>query len=135
MAAESVVSRGTPCSVAAQRILIPSLKERGIASAADLRNLPPERHVTVAGVVVIRQRPMTAKGFMFLTMEDETGFSNVVVKPRMLKRFRRVLVHSQALIVNGKLEKRDGVVNVIGGCFTPLQINDKDIHLKSRNFR
>ena len=84
---------------------------------------------------MIRQRPMTAKGFLFITMEDETGFSNIVVKPKMFERHRKTIVHNQALIVKGLLEKKNGVVNVIGHDFQSLTIMDKPVKLKSRDFR
>jgi error-prone DNA polymerase len=113
----------------------PSLKARGIASAAELFELSTRKLVRTAGVVIIRQRPMTAKGFMFITLEDETGFANIVVKPNMLTRFRKVIVHSRALLVKGTLEKKDGVVNVIGIHFEPLTLNGEKIRLKSRDFR
>ena len=112
-----------------------SLQARGIASAADLRELPSKRTISTAGVVIIRQRPMTAKGFMFVTLEDETGFSNIVVKPHILKRFRKVIVRSRALLVKGTLEKKDGVVNVIGVHFEPLTLDGEKIKLKSWDFR
>ncbi len=111
------------------------LNRLGIASAIQLKDHPNNRVVTTAGAVVIRQRPMTAKGFMFITLEDETGFANIVVKPRMLERFRKVLVRNDALIVKGVLEKKDGVVNVIGHYFAPLTIGDRPVKLKSRDFR
>ncbi len=112
-----------------------SLTQRGILSSADLRTQRNMSWVTTAGVVVIRQRPATAKGFMFITMEDETGFSNVVVKPDMLAAHRRTLVHNQALIVKGILERKDGVTNVIGKQFSALEIDQQDIVFKSRDFR
>ena len=112
-----------------------SLQQQRISSAADLRDIPNKKIVTVAGVVVIRQRPVTAKGFLFITMEDETGFINVVVMPDMYKRHRRTVVHNQALIVKGVLEKKDGVINVIGKQFHPLEISGHDITFKSRDFR
>jgi len=112
-----------------------SLQKRGIASAEDLRDLPGRKLITTAGVVIIRQRPMTAKGFMFITLEDETGFANIVVKPNVFKRFRKVIVRSRALLVKGTLEKRDGVVNVIGVHFEPLTIHGEQIRLKARDFR
>jgi len=112
-----------------------SLQKRGIASAEDLRELPSKKLITTAGVVIIRQRPMTAKEFMFITLEDETGFANIVVRPNVFKRFRKVIVRSRALLVKGTLEKRDGVVNVIGVHFEPLTIHGEQIRLKARDFR
>lgn len=111
------------------------LKKQGILSAADLKETPHNAAVTVAGVAVIRQRPMTAKGFIFITLEDETGFSNIVVKPNLVKRFRKQIVHSHALVVKGTLEKKDGVINVVGRAFYPLKLGDNNLTLKSRDFR
>jgi error-prone DNA polymerase len=111
------------------------LKKAGILASTDLKAIPNNRVVNVAGVVTIRQRPMTAKGFMFITLEDETGFSNIVVKPQMLERFRKEIVFHSGLIVKGLLEKKDGVINVIGHHFEPLEIDDKDINIRSRDFR
>ncbi len=111
------------------------LAKKGIRSSADLRNFPDKTKVLVAGVVVIRQRPGTAKGFMFITLEDETGFSNIVVRPNLAKQFRVELIGSSALLVRGTLEKKDGVVNVMGERFYPLKLNDKEISFKSRDFR
>ena len=81
------------------------------------------------------QRPMTAKGFVFLTMEDETGFINVVVKPQLMKKFRREIVLSKALLVRGLVEKKDGVINVIGHQFYPLTFASEEINLRARDFR
>jgi len=111
------------------------LKKQGVLASADLKNQPSGRSIRVAGIVVIRQRPMTAKGFVFLTLEDETGFSNIVVKPHLAGKCRLAVVHSKALIVKGLLEKKDGVINVIAGQFTPFLINNKDLGPKSRDFR
>lgn len=110
------------------------LTERNIKAAADLTDIPAATRVQVAGVVIIRQRPGTAKGFMFITLEDETGFINIVVKPDMAKHCGRVVSHSQALYVVGELEKRDGVINVIGRRFAPLEFKQTNLQLKSRDF-
>ncbi len=111
------------------------LKAKGICSSVDLREFPDKKSVLVAGVVVIRQRPGTAKGFMFITLEDETGFANIVVRPNLAKQFRADLIGSSALLVRGTLEKKDGVINVMGERFYPLQLTDKTISFKSRDFR
>jgi len=91
--------------------------------------------VKVAGLVIIRQRPGTAKGFIFLTLEDETGLINVVVKPNLVKRCRRAIVSSSILLVKGKLEKHEGVINVIGNEFTPLEFPQGGVKFESRDFR
>jgi len=116
-------------------LIRPILTEQKIKSAADLKTIRDKSEVTVAGVVVIRQRPMTAKGFLFITLEDETGFLNIVVKPNLVEKFRKDLIYSGGLIVRGMVERQDGVINVIGRKFTPLKFNDTMIEMKSRNFR
>ena len=114
------------------------LKREGILCANDLYHINSGQPVVVAGAVVIRQRPMTAKGFMFVTLEDEFGFLNVVVKPDLFKKYRDTLVMENALIVKGILEKRDGVINIIGKKFIPLRPTKDQadqIDIKSRDFR
>jgi error-prone DNA polymerase len=78
------------------------------------------RWVKVAGLVIVRQRPGTAKGFFFLTLEDETGLCNVVVTPQRYDERRTLLVTAPALVVEGPLQHRDGVATVKGVRFRPL---------------
>ncbi|MBD3258298.1 DNA polymerase III subunit alpha [candidate division GN15 bacterium] len=112
-----------------------SLRGQGILSAGDLKRTRDGQVVEIAGMVIIRQRPMTAKGFMFLTMEDETGFANIVVKPNFVSHCRKAIVYSAGLLVRGVVERKDGVINVIGYTFTPLRLSKDGIALKSRDFR
>ncbi len=111
------------------------LTRRGIRSASDLEQCAQGDVVNVAGIVVIRQRPGTAKGFLFLTLEDETGFINVVVKPDQVERFRSEVVHTTGLVVQGKVEREQGVINVIGTGFEPLRFGRTTAQLHSRDFR
>ncbi|UCG60995.1 MAG: error-prone DNA polymerase, partial [Candidatus Zixiibacteriota bacterium] len=111
------------------------LKKKGVLTSRDLAYHPANKMVKVAGIVIIRQRPMTAKGFVFLTLEDETGLSNIVVKPHLAGQCRKAVVHSKALMVKGWLEKKDGVINVIGHEFIPFMINNTNLGPKSRDFR
>jgi error-prone DNA polymerase len=111
------------------------LSAKGVLSSADLRTIPDHRLVRVAGLVVIRQRPMTAKGFLFLTLEDETGFLNIVVKPNLVERYRKVVVFSQGIVVRGQLERKDAVINIIGIDFTELRFQEQAVVVKSRDFR
>jgi error-prone DNA polymerase len=110
------------------------LTSRGVKSAIELKGIPDKRRVQVAGIVVIRQRPGTAKGFVFITLEDETGFVNVVVKPDLTERFGRVVTDSRALLVTGELQKTDGVINVIGKSFIPMEFGPADLKVNSRDF-
>jgi error-prone DNA polymerase len=117
------------------RLLRQQLTKQGILSSQDLKTTRNKKAVTVAGMVIIRQRPATAKGFLFLTLEDETGFINIVMKPDMMKKFRRTVVNSSVLLVRGNVEHKDGVINVIGWDFMPLQYRSSSIPVKSRDFR
>jgi error-prone DNA polymerase len=76
--------------------------------------------VKIAGHVIVRQRPGTAKGFLFLTLEDETGTSNAVVTPKTFEQ-HRALLHTAALLeVEGVVQNVDGVIHVRGRRFRPL---------------
>jgi error-prone DNA polymerase len=85
---------------------------RGVLRAVDLPNAKNGRRVRVAGMVITRQRPGTAKGFVFLTLEDETGISNVIVRPDLFDRHRTTVVRQPFLIVDGVLQHQDGVLSV-----------------------
>ena len=95
------------------------LRERGVLlrcrPAGELPQCPSGRFVRVAGLVTCRQRPGTASGVLFLTLEDETGNINVVVWRDRQERFRRALVSGRLLLVKGIVENRDAVVHVIAG--------------------
>jgi error-prone DNA polymerase len=84
------------------------LFERGALRAADLERLGDGERVRVAGAVICRQRPGTASGFLFLTLEDETGLVNVIVRPDLFHRDRAVLTGAPLLEVDGVLQSREG---------------------------
>jgi error-prone DNA polymerase len=71
--------------------------------------------------VIVRQRPGTAKGLLFLTLEDETGMSQAVVSPGLLQKHRKLIVGSPGLVVEGVLQKRDGTISVKGEKFWSLK--------------
>jgi len=87
----------------------PGLEARGVRRARDLEGLRDGSRVTVAGAVICRQRPGTAKGFLFLTLEDETGLVNVTVRPDLFDERHRVLVTAGVLEVDGVLQGREGI--------------------------
>jgi error-prone DNA polymerase len=89
-----------------------TLRTRGILSAAELTRLPDGQRVATAGAVIVRQRPGTAKGFVFLTLEDETGLCQAIVRPDLFKENRKVLVGSGSLVVEGRLQKQDGTLSI-----------------------
>ena len=81
--------------------------------AARLVEPPGGARVVVAGLVLVRQRPGTAKGVIFLTLEDETGTANVVVWAKIYERFRRAVIAGRLLRVTGRLQREAGVVHVV----------------------
>ena len=93
--------------------LRPSLTARGVVTAAELRGLEADRTYQVAGLVLLRQRPGTAKGVTFMTIEDETGIVNLIVWRHVWERFRRVARQAQALIATGLLQRQDDVIHLV----------------------
>lgn len=82
-------------------------------TAARLHEPPPGARITVAGLVILRQRPGTAKGVIFITLEDETGVVNVIVWRSLYERFRRAVIAGRLLRVTGRLQRDSGVSHVI----------------------
>jgi error-prone DNA polymerase len=104
----------------------------GLVSADDLERLPNQHHVRVAGCVIARQRPGTAKGFVFLSLEDETGIANVILTPDAFEQNRVVVTRSRFVSVEGPLQKQDGVIHIRAQRIDPLDISD--IEIRSHNF-
>ena len=88
------------------------LSLRGVTRASDLPTARDGRRVRVAGMVITRQRPGTAKGFVFLTLEDETGISNIIVRPDLFDRQRMTVIRQPFLLVDGVLQNQDGVLSI-----------------------
>jgi error-prone DNA polymerase len=99
-----------------------ALTRAGVVRAADLAGRDDGGVVRVAGNVIVRQRPGTAKGFVFLSLEDETGIANVIVTPGLFTRYRLVLVTAPMLLVEGILQSQDGVISVRAYRVTPLPV-------------
>jgi error-prone DNA polymerase len=108
------------------------LREIGVLTSAELWDPEPGSVVQVAGVVTHRQRPMTAQGTTFLNLEDETGLVNVVVSKGCWERFRKVARGAPAMLVRGRLERSEGVVNVVADHLAPLPLPGRSV---SRDFR
>jgi error-prone DNA polymerase len=105
------------------RLVRPGLMARGVVSSADLDDLPHDAHVRVAGLVVARQRPGTAKGVVFLLLEDETGTVNVIIPPRVYERDRLVVRTEPLVVIDGTLERfasAGGAINVLVRGLVPL---------------
>ena len=109
------------------RLLREGLTARGIASSADLADLPHGAQVRVGGIVVARQRPGTAKGVVFLLLEDETGTVNVIVPPQVYARDRLTVRTEPLVVVEGVLERfasAGGAINLLVRRLAPLDAPD-----------
>ncbi len=114
--------------------LRPTLDARRYRRSAELAGLPHGHQVRLAGLVTLRQRPETASGVMFVTLEDEDGMVNVVVWHDLAQRQRRVLLESQLLSVEGRLESRDGVQHLIARRLENLTALLGALDTRSRDF-
>jgi error-prone DNA polymerase len=105
------------------RLYRKKMRHGRVRTAAQLAGLRDGMTVSVAGAVITRQRPGTAKGFLFLTLEDETGVSNIIVTPGMFQRNRATIVGEQFLLIDGVLQNQDGVIHVRAGRIRPLVVD------------
>jgi error-prone DNA polymerase len=109
------------------------LERARVRSSRDLEELDGGERVLVAGLVIARQHPETANGTVFLLLEDEGGFINVIVPARLYQSNREVVKHSPFLVVEGRFEREDAVMNVVGRRFRRLDV--KKLAYRSRDFR
>ncbi len=109
-----------------------ALAKNGVITARDLQHAEPQRRVLVAGIVTHRQRPMTAQGTTFMNLEDETGLINVVVSKGCWARYRPIAREAPAMMIRGRLERSEGVTNVVADELIPLPV---PASVASRDFR
>ena len=117
------------------------LKRAGVLSAQELTQLPHGRYVRTAGCVIARQRPGTAKGFVFLSLEDETGIGNAIITPDLLEQNRILIVSEKFLLLEGILQNQDGVISVKVARVAPLReayaagaVDVTDAEVRSHDF-
>ncbi|SEH99924.1 error-prone DNA polymerase [Paracoccus alkenifer] len=96
------------------------LARRRIVTCAAAMGADNRRRVEAAGIILVRQRPGSAKGVMFITLEDETGIANVVVLPKLFERYRRVILSAGMIAVAGRIQSADGVVHLVAQRITDL---------------
>ena len=111
------------------------LTQQRVTCACDLPSERNGRFVRVAGLILLRQRPGTAKGITFVTMEDETGSINLVIRPDTWKYYYLLCKQSNAWFVHGILENREGVIHVLVGRIEDLQSVIGPVNVRSRDFR
>jgi len=117
--------RGTGLTVGRHPLALrrDQLNQMRVITAANLHNIKNGRWVRTAGCVICRQRPGTAKGFVFLSLEDETGVSNAIVPPDTFEKYKTVLVKAPYLLIEGVLQNQQGVVSIRAHHVTPLTFN------------
>jgi error-prone DNA polymerase len=103
-----------------------------ISSAEELRTLKDGDYVKTAGMVIARQRPGAAMGFIFLSMEDETGIADVIVTPDLYERERLVVARAKFIQAEGPLQNQDGVIHVKAMSLRPL--SDQALEVRSHDF-
>ncbi len=112
------------------------LTPNGVLSAREANTLGRDgQSIAVAGLVICRQRPGTAKGFVFLTLEDETGMINVVITPDRFERDALLISHSPLLLIRGVLQVEQHVVNVRAKRFKALTLGGGEEHVRGHNYR
>jgi error-prone DNA polymerase len=109
------------------------LQRGGAIDSRDLERLDDGRTIAIGGLVTVRQRPETAGGTIFLLLEDEFGFINVVVSKKLVDENTEVVKHAPFILVQGRLEKDGAVINVVGRRFQALDVGGKVAH-RSRDF-
>jgi len=105
-----------------------------VTPAGNLDSVQDGRHLRVAGIVLVRQRPGTARGITFVTLEDETGLANLVIKPPIWDRFYTVARRSPAWIAHGRLERKEGVIHLVASRLEDLSARLGEFRTKSRDF-
>ena len=108
------------------------LAEEGVTRLGDLGMKETGERVRVAGVVTHRQRPSTAGGTTFISLEDETGLGNVICSQGLWKRYRKVALEAEAMVVRGRVEKGDGAVALVADRLEALRL---PVEVRSRDFR
>jgi error-prone DNA polymerase len=99
----------------------------GIVAACELAGLAHGRVARIAGCVIARQRPGTAKGFVFLSIEDETGIANAIITPDVYEQFKQVVVYEKFLLIEGELQNQENVISVKAREIRPLAISAAEV--------
>jgi error-prone DNA polymerase len=102
------------------------MKKLGIYRASDLAQVPNGRRLRIGGCVIARQRPGTAKGMMFMSLEDETGIANAIIAPDLLQKNRVLLISERFLMVEGILQNQDNVIHVRAEKVSPLRVTQAE---------
>ena len=116
------------------QFLRPELDRLKVVPASKLADTPHGRRVKVAGLVLLRQRPGSAKGITFATIEDETGLANLVIRPEIWERYRTAARTATALLVTGDVQNAEGVIHIVARRLEDLSGPLRDLDVASRDF-
>jgi error-prone DNA polymerase len=111
------------------------LEQLRVLPAGKLSEVRHGRRICVAGIVLVRQRPGTARGITFVTLEDETGLANLVIRPNIWERYYQIARRSPAWIAHGLLESKDSVIHLVVSRLEDLSARIGDLKAPSRDFR
>ena len=117
------------------QFLRPLLENLRVTPNADLADVEADRRYKIAGLVLLRQRPSTAKGITFVTLEDETGTANLIVRQDVWDRFHRVAARASAMVAHGQLQRAQGVIHLLVDRLEDLSALVADAQVRSRDFR
>jgi error-prone DNA polymerase len=109
-----------------------ALSAMGVVCACDLQRFPDGRKTRIAGCVIARQRPGTAKGFVFLSLEDETGIANAIVTPGVYEQYRRLVTYGKFLMLEGKLQNQENVISIKAEIVRSLEVSE--VAVRSHDF-
>jgi len=113
--------QGLSCRYHPMQLLRESISRDGVLKSSEIACLFDNTRVKIAGCVVSRQAPSTAKGHVFLTLEDEEGLVNIVLKPRVYEKYRYISRREPLIVVEGTLQKKDGIINIVAERLLPLR--------------
>src|SRR5262249_37688950 len=112
-----------------------AVEQLRVVRAAALAGLPNGCRLRAAGLVLMRQRPSTANGITFVTLEDETGQVNLIVRPQVWDRYHAAARNAAALLAHGRLQHEGQVIHVLAGRLEDLTFRLPDLPARSRDFR
>jgi error-prone DNA polymerase len=137
-AAEEVLAdyrtAGLSLSAHPLQFLREGLDRLGVVAASRLKTWPNGKPVRVAGIVLVRQRPGTAKGITFVTLEDETGTANLIIRPDVWQKFRQAALGATVLLAHGRLQRQGLVIHVLVTRMENLSGRMNDLGPQSRDF-
>ena len=97
------------------RFLREDFRQARVITCSEVRTLKDGARVAVAGVILVRQRPGSAKGVVFMTIEDETGVANAVVWPKMLEKYRKVVMTARLIEIHGRIQRHEDIIHIVSG--------------------